>query len=125
MYIKTLTYIHLSITIMNSVQIFTTLLILVIVFLGIYICIKFDLCRILTDAGRYQNNNIQHILPQHIRNVNANVNNSTHHAFNLAVPPKYEDVVRDENNINQEIDYDNDHRIITSISNPPGYGSIV
>ena len=118
MYIKTVTYIHSIITIMNSVQIFTTLLILVIVFLGIYICIKFDLCRILTDAGRYQNNNIQHILPQHIRNLNAN--NSTHHAFNAAVPPKYEDVVCDDN-INQ----DAHNRINRPISNPPGYGSIV
>ena len=106
---------------MNKVDIFTTVLILLIVSFGIYICVKFNICEMFSVSGRLRNNNIQYILPEHIRNLN----NQSQNSIDLQVPPKYEDVVCDENNINQEIDSDNDHRITRPISNPPGYGTIV
>lgn len=114
---------------MNTVDIFTTILILSIVSSVIYICIKFDICEMISVSGRYQNNNIQHILPQHIRNLNntdlnTDLNNSNFNENITNVPPKYEDVVHDENN-NVDTTQIQERSIGRPLSSPPGYGSIL
>ena len=117
---------------MNKVQIFTTLLILGIVLFGIFICVKFEICEMFSLAGRVRNNNIQYILPQHIRTLN----NSSQNSRDLQVPPKYEDAMRN-NHLNRVedseyiSDYDSNnsenqvHSFLRPISSPPRYGSIL